>query len=380
MEESSMLSVVRAEFEEAKDQVREYTIDQIKGGLWFEHLLRRALTSYSEEVTAEYFEVKYPGLNRDAIVDRRIELAQRYAALSGGLSAGIYSGTVAATLGTLGGASAIAIPAGLAALMGDLLILSRVQLRLAYDLSVLYAHPVDLDDPEDLYGFIRVAFGVKAAESLQNAVLKLAPEATRQGATHMFRGATLHWVQALPVVGQHLLKRNIAKLAIPGVAVPLSTGLNYYTTGRIAQTAREIFRDRAVITEQARRVTAGEPDDPLLLLQVVWLVVNADRKTSEDEARFINTLAEELSQREGTEDSLEEFRAMVSSDAGEILRRLEDAPEASRESIYTAAIVASVLDRDLHRKEQVMLRRIAAAAALEYDPEKVEAIRQQFVL
>lgn len=375
-----MLSVVRAEFQEAKEQVQAYTLEEIKGGLWFEQLLQRALRSYSEEVTAEYFEEKYPGLNRDAIVERRIELAQRYAALSGGVSAGIYSGTVAATLGSLGGASAVAIPAGLAAMVADLLILSRVQLRLAYDLSVLYGHPVDLDDPEDLYAFIRVAFGVKAAESLQNAVLKLAPEAARQGATYIFRGATLHWVQALPVVGQHLLKRNIAKMAIPGVAVPLSTGLNYYTTGRIAQPARQIFRDRAVIGEQARKLTTGESDDPLLLLQVVWLVVNADRKTSEEEARFINTLAEELSHREGTEDSLEEFRGMVSSDSDEILRRLGNAPEASRESIYAAAVVASVLDRDLHRKEKAMLRRIASAASVEYDSEQVEAIRQQFIV
>jgi hypothetical protein len=144
------------------------------------------------------------------------------------MSASAYSLAVVATLGSKGGASPITVPAAILSFTADLLFVSRLQLRLAYDLSVLYGHPVDLDDPEGLVALIKVAFGVKAGEELQNAAAKLVPEAVRQGVKQVAKGPALHALKALPVVGKLLLQRNIIKMAIPGVAIPLSTGLNYF--------------------------------------------------------------------------------------------------------------------------------------------------------
>lgn len=114
----------------------------------------------------------------------------------------------------------VTLPAAATTFMADLFFLSQLQLRVVHDLSVLYRQPGDLDDPEDLLALIRIAFGIKAGERLQNAVLKLAPEATRFVIKRGVTGATLQTLKALPVVGRYLLQRNIIKMAIPGVAVP----------------------------------------------------------------------------------------------------------------------------------------------------------------
>lgn len=78
---------VRRELEELAEEAKQFTTADLRNGTWFSWLLRHALATYAEQVDAAWFERKYPGLNRDAIVDRRIHLAQQYAAIAGGLSA-----------------------------------------------------------------------------------------------------------------------------------------------------------------------------------------------------------------------------------------------------------------------------------------------------
>src|SRR5699024_1788482 len=102
------------------------------------------------------------GMPADLIVDQRIKLAARYASLEGGITAGAYTGAVAATIGTIGGASPLAIPAAAPSAMVDIAYVTRLQLHLAYDIAVLYRVPLDIGDPSDLWKLVKVAFGIKA--------------------------------------------------------------------------------------------------------------------------------------------------------------------------------------------------------------------------
>ena len=77
-------------------------------------------------------------------------MAARYAALEGGLSAGAYTAAIAATLGSLGGASPATVPAATVTVMVDVAFITRLQLRLAYDVAVLYRVPLDPSDPDDM--------------------------------------------------------------------------------------------------------------------------------------------------------------------------------------------------------------------------------------
>jgi hypothetical protein len=169
----------QGELNQAKEFAKSTSFEDIKSGEWFAKLLHVALKKYREKVNAAYFQEKYPGLPPDAIVDRRIDLAQKYAALEGGSTAAAYTAAVAATIGSHGGASPLTIPAALTAFAIDLGYTSLLQLRLAYDISVIYGKPLDYDDPEDLYDLLVLAFGIKAGEAFSQSLQKLSPEAVR---------------------------------------------------------------------------------------------------------------------------------------------------------------------------------------------------------
>ncbi|NEC29041.1 hypothetical protein G3I20_21265 [Streptomyces sp. SID8111] len=96
---------VEREQAEIKDFVKGLSADDIKSGNWFTKLAAHAMNAYTEKVDWQYFQDRYAGVPADVIVDQRIKMAARYAALEGGLSAGAYTATVAATIGSLGGAS-----------------------------------------------------------------------------------------------------------------------------------------------------------------------------------------------------------------------------------------------------------------------------------
>jgi hypothetical protein len=130
--------LVERERAELQEFVAGLSGDDIKSGGWFTKLSAQALGSYTDKVTWHYFQERYDGVPADAIVDQRIKMAARYAALEGGLSAGAYSAAIVTTLGSLGGASPATVPAAIATVMVDVTFVTRLQLRLAYDVAVLY--------------------------------------------------------------------------------------------------------------------------------------------------------------------------------------------------------------------------------------------------
>lgn len=151
----------------------------IKSGNWFTKLIAHALDSYTQKVDWQYFQKRYEGVPADGIVNQRIKMAARYAALEGGTSAAAYSAAVVATIGSLGGASPLTVPAAVATMMVDVAFITQLQLRLAYDIAVLYRVPLDLSDPEDLWKLIKVAFTIKSGEAVREGVIKVVPAAVR---------------------------------------------------------------------------------------------------------------------------------------------------------------------------------------------------------
>src|SRR5690242_10265571 len=111
---------VEHERTELRDFVKGLSPDDVKSGNWFTKLAAQALSSYINKVDWQYFQEKYQGVPADGIVDERIKMASRYAALEGGLSAAAYSAAVATTIGSAGGASPLTLPAAAATLMVDL--------------------------------------------------------------------------------------------------------------------------------------------------------------------------------------------------------------------------------------------------------------------
>ena len=349
---------------------KSYTIDDMRSGGWFERFLHHCVETYAKKVNAQYFADRYPGLPPDVVVSRQITLAKRYAALEGGLSGGAYSTAVAFTLGSGGGASPVAGPAALASFTVDLLFTTQLQFRLAYDMAVLYGVPIDVDDPEDLVDLMKVAFGVKAGALAQEALLKVAPEAVRQGTRAVFKGALLKFLQGLPVIGKHLLQRNLVKFAIPFVSIPLSAGMNYLWTAAIADRARDVFRNRAALHEEARNLVASG-DRHMLLLKTVWFIAKADGKYSEGEAMLLRSITTQLAAHGESEEVLTEFAATVNLDLASLATDIEPLEQAEREQLFHAAVVAAAVDREVHKREVDALAELATICGVAFAPADV---------
>ncbi len=215
----------REAVEQERAKLREFvarlSADDIKSGGWFTKLCAQALRSYAEKATWEYFQHKYQGVPADGIVGQQIKLAARYAMIEGGISASVYTGTIAATIGSMGGASPATVPAGVVTFMVDLTYITQLQMRLAHDIAVIYRIPLDVNDPEDMMKLVRVAFGIKAG-GVARGSMRFVPGLVRQVLKKYYSGPVLAAAKSLPFVGKHLLQRNIIKFGIPGVGIPLT--------------------------------------------------------------------------------------------------------------------------------------------------------------
>ncbi|WP_460105701.1 hypothetical protein [Streptomyces sp. YKOK-J1] len=343
--------VVEQEQAEIKDFVKGLSADDIKSGNWFTKLAAHAMNSYTEKVDWQYFQDRYAGVPADAIVDQRIKMAARYAALEGGLSAGAYTATVAATIGSLGGASPATVPVAVATMMVDVAFLTQLQLRLAYDVSVLYRVPLDVHDPEDLWKLIRVAFTIKSGEAAREGVAKAVPVLVRPLVKRFYSGSVLTAGKTLPVVGKHLLQRNVIKIGIPLVGVPLAVLLNRYTTLLAGRHARAVFRNEARVIEVAEGMSERSRH-PQLMLWVAWLVIRADRKLADDEALLMRHLVRLVRERHEVVD--ERLAQVVDIDPAEVWKRVDAEPGDLGDVLDAAERVAAV-DGDVNSREKAVL-------------------------
>jgi len=345
----------KREFEQERSDLRDFvkslSPDDLKSGNWFSKLIARGLVTYTQRATWQYFQEKYQGVPADAIVDQRIKMATRYAALSGGLTASAYTGALAATIGTAGGASGITIPAALVTLTADLAFLTQLQLRLAYDISVLYRLRIDVNDPDDLWKLIRVAFTIKGGEVMGEGLLKVVPAALRIVIKRFYSGPVLAAARGLPYVGKYLLQRTVIKVAIPLVGIPLAVGINFYTTLIAGRHARGVFRNEARVIEIAERL-CEQSKHPQLLMWVAWLVVTADEEISDDEAVLMRNLLRLVRDQRDVVD--EHLAQLIDVDPAEVWRRV-DAESGDLSDVVNAASRVATVDGAANAQEEAIL-------------------------
>jgi hypothetical protein len=344
----------REAVEQERAELREFaaglSADDIKSGGLFTKLCAQALRSYTERATWEYFQQKYKGVPADGIVEQQIKLAAKYAMLEGGLTSSVYTGTIAATIGSLGGASPATVPAGAVTFMIDLTYLSQLQMRLAHYIAVIYRIPLDVDDPEDMMKLVRVAFGIKAGEVARSS-LKFVPGAVRQVLKKYYSGPVLAAAKSLPVVGKHLLQRNAIKFAVPGVGIPLTILVNRYTTVVAGRHARSVFRREAEVIELADRLIR-RTHHPRLMLWVAWLVINADGKITDGEHQLFHWLSRLARERHQVDD--EQLAYVINIDLDEVWHRIDSEPGDLSDVVYAAERVGTV-DGDLNEREKAVI-------------------------
>lgn len=351
-------NVVDSERAKIRDFIKGLSPDDIKSGGWFTKLAATSLHSYTTKVDWQYFQEKYAGVPADAIVDQRIKMASRYAALEGGLSASAYTATVVATLGSLGGASPATVPAAIATVMVDVAFITQLQLRLAYDVAVLYRVPLDLSDPDDMWKLIRVAFTIKSGEMVREGVNKAVPAMMRPLLKRFYSGGVISAAKSLPVVGKFLLQRNIIKIGIPLVGVPLAVGLNRYTTLVAGKHAQAVFRNEARVIEIAEGLSARS-QHPQLMLWIAWWLITADRKIADDEALLMRHLVKIVRDEHEVVD--ERLAQVVDVDPEDLWRRLE-AETGDLSDLVAAATRVATVDGPVNALEKALISELTHRA------------------
>jgi hypothetical protein len=367
----------RNSLEEIKDFFSKLLPEDINNGAWFEKLLYLALCNYQNKVTAEYFQKEYPDLPPDAIVGLRIALAKKYAAISGGVTGAAYSGLILGTAGTVGAASPVAIPAAIATLVADLGYTSLLQLRLAYDISVLYGHPLDYEDPQDLTDLLNIAFGVGAGQSLNKGLQKFAPQFTRYFIKKTISGGSLQALKGLPVVGKYLLQRSIIKAGIPVVNIGLGVGVNYFITDQVGKRARTIFRRRAAIEEAVRDFSLDEVQNMRLLLDLIWLAIFADKEATRPEAWFLRAVITRIRET-GSISDLENYSQQVNFDQEKILNQLSVCSMEERQTLFNAVCIAVVVDGISTDTELAFAQEVAYRADVTLDEKMLRELVKNF--
>ena len=174
-----------------------------------------------------------------------------------------------------------------------------------------------------MWKLIRVAFTIKGGEAAREGVVKVVPLMMRPVIKRFYSGPVLAAAKGLPFVGKFLLQRNVIKIGIPLVGIPLAVVLNGYTTLLAGRRARAVFRNEARVIELAEGLSERS-QHPQLTLWVAWLVIMADGKITDDEALFMRHLVRLVEDRHQVAD--EKLARLVDVDPAEVWRRLDAEP------------------------------------------------------
>jgi DNA-binding transcriptional ArsR family regulator len=361
-------TTVREELERLRRLARGLTPADLRSGVWLARLVSASLGSYVRETDAGYFDVRYPDLTTDEIIRARIQQASRYASLEGALSAGAYTGAVAATIGSAGGASPLTLPAAAASFVTDLLFLSHLQLRLAHDVAVLRGVPLDLADPEDLWKLVRVAFAIRAGVAGRGAVGKGVPALVRPVLVKIFSGGAAG-TRSLSVVGRLLLQRNLVKFSVPAVGVPLSMAVNRWSVTVAGRHADEVFSLEGRIADAARRMTERTSHHSELLW-VLWLVIKSDALVHENERLLLKQVTALVGDVDTELAAISTLRSTLDVTEQQVWARLSAATE-DLEALYEAGVVAAAVDGRVNVNELTTLRKLAGCCGVPYAEQQV---------
>lgn len=368
------------EFADLKHTVQSFGVQAIKDGTWFNKFLMSCLGSYERKVMeqggAAYLRGKYPGLPTDAIAGKLCELAEKNAAIAGGLS----GATASAAVLTAG----VGLPAAITAVMAEVFYTVRLQLRLAFDLHLVYDIPLAADDPEELTRLFAVIYGVKVAEVGGLGIKALGPEVARAQLFRLIHGNT-PLIQAAagtvlgPRIAKQVTQKAILKTAVPIVGVGISAGWNYATTRVMGARVRHGVRVSAALREETRRLQGqiGRNEQAeVAVLEGLMALALADRNFDDKEREVYLTFLKQLAL---PEEELQRLAEKVNADldgACAALRSIQ--VPANRESVARCFCLIAAADGELQAAEKGVLARLLEALGHEQLLEEQPALAKRF--
>jgi tellurite resistance protein len=357
-----------AQINDLKATAQAFGWDALKTGSWFNQFLHACLSSYHERVIQQggeaYLRSKYPGLPTDAVAGKLCEMAEQAAAIAGSLSGAAASGAVL-TAGA-------GIPVAVTAVMGEVLFTIRLQLRLVFDIHLLYGIPLDAGDSEDLLGIFAIVYGVKLADIGGVAAKTLGPEVIRAQLFRLIHGNTKLIQQAVsrvmgPRIARRVTQKAILRTAVPVVGVAISAGWNYTATKLMASRVRQEVRIKAGLREETLRLHERIRSDEQIALPVIEGLValaTADGEFSDLELEVYLAFLRKL---ELGEDQLKMLAGKVHADIDGVLNALRSITEdQSREAIGRCFCLIAAANGDVSDHERELLKQFLVALGQEH--------------
>lgn len=388
-EQQTLLRQIRTEIDELKAVAGAFGVKRIKDGSWFNEFIRAMLDTYAQKIIdgggVAFFRRKYPGLTQEQIAVKLCDLATRYAALAGGASGFTSSAAVAATFGTLGGAGPVAIPASIAALSAEMFYTTRLQIRLIYDLSIIYGYPIDLTDPEDLYRAFAMAYGLAFTTGNAGFAIKTAtPEVARTYLRGLMYGhmAAVRQVAIRvlgPEIGKKITQRALLRASVPVVGIGLSATWNYVSTGHMAEQARAELRARGKVRDAVRALGAEirqYPQQTGLALEAILTIATADEVFDQYEQEVYRYIIQDAQLAPEVLESLEQRVDFQPASIEQRLRSLND-PSLCNALANCLKLVAAA-DGSIHINEASLVRGYLTALNTPLHDDELANLAQEF--
>lgn len=379
-EDKIVQNQIKTELEDLKKMASAFGPARLKDGTWFNDFLHAMLSSYAEKIIkaggVEYFRNKYPGLTQDAIAEKLCTLAVRYAAIAGGVTG------ITASAGVLGG---LTIPVVIAAIGGEILYTTRLQVRLIYDLATVYGDPIDLDDPEQLYRAFVLAYGITAISANAGNVAAVAGAEVVRAQTYRFITGKTPIIKEVaikllgPKIGSIITRKAIIKVTVPVAGVAISSGWNYISTKNIAEVGRQEFKLEALARQEAvdqcNKAELNIEDLPIIV-QAVQALINIDGSIDPRELNVYHAIVKCLNV---PVDVLQEVEAHVEINADNVENQLRTIKQDNlRKALAKLLMLASAASGTITPAELNQLNRFLPALNEKLDLDELQVLASRF--
>lgn len=377
MKEKKNLDSIKKQIDQFKMMFKDNPVEEIKSGSWFTKILQLVLSD-SNNLSAEYFTRKYIGLDKEIVARRLIKTTSNHAAIAGGLAAAAAS---AAELSTLlsGGMSLAAVGA---VLIGEISYITYLQLKLIYEISVIYNAKLDRNDPEDLITIFWYSLGINKWEEASNAVLKAGPRSTEYLGRKALRSGLRKSIQNVvgKLGGQQLARKitekALLKFIVPGINIPIAASVNKVFTKKLGDNALKTFKRRAITLESIDKLKEFERHFQLLSISLIYHIGIFDQKSKIDKVvEMQNTVVKYLNINSGEEEIIDDLISINFEDFCGILSEIDDkniSKILGDITIYTYHLTGSP-------NEDKKLRELFHILNLDFSENYVETLKKKII-
>ena len=218
-------------------------------GVWLYNYIKKSFMNLYERSDPDFFRNKYSSFDDEKIIQKLITVTARKAAILGGIVGAAVTADEIVAIITAGGGG-VGLPANVAiafaAIAGEAVLLTRMQLKLVANIAKLYGVPLDSDDPEDIITIIAFAIGGSMAEVASKAGLELGGKLTKTTIKQTIKKEVLAAIQRVASkLGYKILQRTTIKYAVPVASMGIGSGWNYFSTRAIGKITKKHFIARA---------------------------------------------------------------------------------------------------------------------------------------